>query len=134
MAFLDDLAARLVSRGVGVIGTSIFMSSKAQIPSGAGPYLSIAETGGSGPTRIQNKVTPATQRPTAQIAVRASSYPVARTMAKAAYDALDGIYNTTLSSTMYLSVTARQEPTDLGLDDIGRAMLVFNIDAEKAPS
>jgi len=47
---------------------------------------------------------------------------------------LDGLFNTILSGTYYQSVTARQEPTDIGLDDLQRPRIVFNIDAEKSPS
>lgn len=139
--FLDEIAAKLVAAHVGVIGTNIFLSSSAKIPAGDGPYLTLIETGGSAPGgykerlgRVHNKAAAETQSPTAQIAVRAKSYVVARTMAKAAYFALDGTWNQTLSGVFYLSITARQEPTDIGLDDAGRVMIVFNIDAEKEPS
>ena len=135
MPFLDEIAAKLVAKGVGVSGTSIFVSSKAVIPTGNGPYLVLIETGGSGPARTQNDT--ATQRPTAQISVRAVAYPTARTMLKAAYDALggaNGLWNVMLSGTMYLSITARQEPTDIGLDGAGRPMVAFNIAVEKQPS
>jgi hypothetical protein len=132
--FLDEIAARLVAQGVGVIGSSIFLGSKAVIPTGDGPYLSLTETGGSGPTRVHNVPGAKTQRPTAQIAVRARSYLVARTKAKEAYLALDGVWNTTIGGVFYQKITARQEPTDIGLDDEKRPMIVFNIDAEKAPS
>jgi hypothetical protein len=134
MPFLDDIAARLVAAGVGTKGSNIFLGSNAVIPDGAGPFLTVTETGGMAPTRIQNKASAATQRPTAQVAVRAATYPPARTMATAAYAALDGIYNTTLGSTFYQVVRARQEPTDIGLDGVGRPVIVFNIEAEKEPS
>jgi hypothetical protein len=132
--FLDEIAARLVSQGVGVLGSNIILGSRGKIPDGDGPYLSLTETGGSGPTRIQNQAGANTQRPTAQVAVRAKSYVVARTMAKAAYLALDGVFNTTLSGVLYHSITARQEPTDVGLDAKERPLITFIIDAEKAPS
>jgi hypothetical protein len=141
MSFLDEIAAKLVSDGVGVLGTSIFFSSKAVIPSGNGPYMTITETGGSAVggfrgegSRTQNKEGISTAHPTAQILCRASSYQAARAMAKAAHTSLDGTWNETLSGTFYLSVTARQEPTDAGLDSAGRAMVVFNLDSEKEPS
>lgn len=134
MPLLDEIAARLVAQGVGTTGSNIFLGSKAVIPTGAGPYLTLVETGGSGPTRIQNKTSANTQRPTAQVAVRAQSYSSARTMCKAAYDALDGVFNTVLSGTLYHSMTARQEPTDIGLDAVGRPVIVFNVDVEKNPS
>jgi len=132
--FLDEIAARLVSQSVGTLGSNIFLGSRAAIPSGDGPYLSLTETGGSAPSRIHNVATSNTQRPTAQILVRAKKYNIARPMADAAYRALDGIYNTTLSGTFYQSVVARQEPGDIGLDSLERVMITFNIEAEKSPS
>jgi len=129
---LDELAAHLVSQGVGVLGTSIILGSKGVIPSGDGPYISLIETGGSGPTRIHNTSVANTQRPTVQVVVRAKSYLTARTKSKAAYVALDGIFNTTLTGVLYHSITARQEPTDIGLDTLERPMVVFNIEVEKA--
>src|SRR5678816_4477154 len=134
MSFLDEIAAKLANAGVGTIGGNIFLGSKAVIPEGDGPYISLLETGGSAPTRIQNQAGANTQRPTAQILVRAKSYQTARNKSKEAYNALDGLFNTVLSGTYYQSVTARQEPTDIGLDDVGRPRLVFNIEAEKNPS
>lgn len=129
---LDELKAYLVAQGVGVFGTSLFLGSKAVIPSEDGPYISLIETGGSGPTRVHNQTTANTQRPTVQVVVRAKSYLVARTKSKQVYQALDGLYNTTLSGVLYHSVVARQEPTDIGLDAIERPMIVFNLDIEKA--
>ena len=134
MSLLDDLAAKLVSDGVGVLETSIFVSSRSILPDGDGPYLSVYETGGVAPTRVQNASEAATQRPTAQIVARGASYTAARALAQAAYDSLDGIFNTTLSGTQYLSMKARQEPTDTGLDEKGRVRVTFNIDVEKQPS
>lgn len=135
MPFLDEIAARLVAQGVGTIGSNIFLGSKAVIPAGDGPYLSLIETGGSGPARTHNGE-PVT-RPTAQVLCRAKSYTVARGKLKDAYNALggaQGLHNTTLSGTFYQSVVPRQEPTDIGLDDETRPMIVFNIEAEKASS
>jgi len=136
LPFLDEIAARLQSQGVGTLNTSIFLSSAAKIPAGTGPYLSIKETGGTRSAKTQNNT--GTQKPSAQLLARAQAYPIARAMLKAAYEALggvNGLYNTTLSGTFYVSITARQEPTDLGgLDDAGRVMVAFNIDVEKYPS
>ena len=65
--------------------------------------LVFAPTGGVAPTRVQNVATPNTKRPTVQVLVRAGriagvqeAYPAAHAMAKAAYDALDGIFNAVL--------------------------------------
>lgn len=132
--FLDEIAAWLVSKGVGTIGSNIILGSRGTIPTGDGPYISLTETGGSGPTRVHNEAGPHTQRPTAQVLVRAKNYLEARLMAKTAYDALDGVFNTRLSGVFYQKITARQEPTDIGLDQDKRVMISFNIDAEKQPS
>ena len=134
MPFLDEIADRLAAQGVGTVGSSIFKGSKAVIPTGDGPYLSLTETGGTMPTRIMNESRGHTQRPTAQILARAKNYSTARAMCKAAYDALDGVFNTALNGTIYQRIVARQEPTDLGLDENGRVMIVFNIEVEKTPS
>lgn len=134
MSFIDEIASRLVSQGVGTINADIFRSSSARIPAGAGPYITIIETGGTGPTRVHNSASASTQRPSAQLVTRAASYEDARAKARLAYLALDGVHNTTLSGTFYQSIDAIQEPTDIGLDGSGRVMLAFNIRAQKSPS
>lgn len=132
MALLDDIGARLVAQGVGTLGTNIFSSSKAVIPTGNGPYLTVIENPGIAPTRTQNQSAAASRRPMIQIMVRASTYAAAQTMAQAAYTALDGIFGLIINGTMYVKITARQEPGDLGLDGAGRAMSGFNLDVERA--
>ena len=96
--FLEEIANKLETAGVGTRNTSIFVSSSAVIPPGSGPYLSITETGGTGPLRIHNSASPAQQRPGAQIVARAGDYSTARTMARAAYDALVVVVNQTLTT------------------------------------
>ena len=146
MSLLDDLAARLVAQGVGTLAVgnpppanSIFVGSAAVIPVGMGPYITLSETGGMTPTRVQNQAGAKTQRPTVQVLVRAGriigvqeAYPAARATSRLAYQALDGVFNTMLSGSFYLSVTARQEPTDMGLDATGlRVQVVFNLNVER---
>lgn len=142
MPFLDEIAGRLQEQNVGQPGTvaglpnSIYISSKATIPAGPGPYLQLNETGGGGSSRTHNDT--ATEHPTAQIVARATTYPLARAILQAAYDALGGavgLYNVTLDDTFYLSINARQGPTDMGLDgDPSRVVVTFNIEAERVPS
>lgn len=134
MPVLDELADRLVAQGVGTVGSNILKGSNAVIPTGDGPYITLIETGGTAPTRIHNHVGAHTQRPTVQISVRAKSYKVARDKCVEAYNALDGVFNTLLGTTFYQRITARQEPTDLGRDENGRPMIVFNVEIEKTPS
>lgn len=98
VSLLTELIGRLVSLGVGTSGTNIFGSSRAEIPVGAGPYLTIIETGGTSPDRTHNEVvTPAWQQPSVQITVRAKTYESANVMMRAAYSALVGVRNVTIS-------------------------------------
>jgi len=135
MPFLDEIAAKLVAAGVGALSSNIFLGSGAIIPPGGGPYLTVVETGGMAPLRVHNVPGPHVQRPTAQVMARGASYSATRAMVKAAYDALDGTWNATLSGTFYQKIAARQEPTDIGLEEgTARRMIAFNIEAEKSPS
>lgn len=95
--FLLELVKLLVSNGVGVYGTNIFISSKAVIPPGDGPYLQINATGGAVGIRTQNDVSgPSYERPSAQITVRAASAAAAEAMCRAAYAVLVGVRNQTV--------------------------------------
>ncbi len=135
MPVLDEVAARLIGEGVGLLDQQIFLTSSAKLLRGDGPFLNVSETGGTTPARTQNNT--ATQRPTLQLKARGASVIAARSMLKAAYDALggaNGLYNTVLSGTFYLSITARQEPTDTGQDEAGRPTYSFNVEIEKQPS
>jgi len=135
MPFLDEIAARIVAQGAGVLGTDLFLSSKAQIPTGAGPYTTIIEYGGTTSRRTQNNKS--TQRPSAQIVVRASTYPVARARAALVYKALggdEGLHEIVLSGTRYLSIIPIQQLFDMSLDELSRARVAYNIDVEKDPS
>lgn len=138
MSFLDEIGARLVAQGVGVLDEDIFLGTTGIIPPVGlvdRAYLHLKETGGLASAKTQNDT--ATQRPTAQLSSRAIGYPVARALLKKAYDALggaNGLYNLTLSGTWYVSIKSRQEPTDIGKDGTGRVESVFNIEVEKAPS
>lgn len=135
MSFITEVIDRLVAQNVGVYGTNIFTSSSAILPPGDGPYLSVIDSGGTDSAKTQNNT--ATERPSAQIVARAKRSGVAYAMAWAAYNALggaNGLHNITLSGTWYIRLVPRQNITDIGLDDPGRAMMVFNIEAEKQPS
>lgn len=98
-AWEQELAARLVSEGAATaIGTDIFWGPKAVIPSGAGPYISILDTGGIDPGRIHGQAAAKTEKLSAQIVIRADNTTAARTRALAVWRALDGVFNTTLAA------------------------------------
>ena len=70
--FLDEIVAVLEGAGVGTYGVDIFTTSKAVIPTGAGPYLSVVATGGAAGVRTHTvRYGPAYERPTAQLTARA---------------------------------------------------------------
>jgi hypothetical protein len=95
--FVEELAKVLATAGVGTYNVNIFGTSKAAIPTGDGPYLSIIPTGGPGPVRIHNQPAPAYPRPTAMIVVRGTVNSQARAMAFAAYDAIAKVVNQTVT-------------------------------------
>lgn len=130
--FIDDLVTILTQAGVGTAGTTIFWSSKAPIPTGDGPYLSIIETGGTDPWLVHNAGS-YYQRPSAQILARGKSYDATRNMIKNAYNALVRKRNVTINSVWYVSIDIHQEPFDLAVDDSGRIRYAFNITAVKRP-
>lgn len=133
MPFIDEVGARLVAQGVGVLGTTIGLGSKAVIPT-TGKFLTIIITGGSGSETTQNDT--AREFPTAQLKARGATYQEAYTLCKAAYTALGaekGLYNITLSGVFYVKLKARQGITDTGLEE-DRITFTFNIEAEKQPS
>lgn len=140
MSFAFDLKDRAVAQGVGTFGVNIFIGSKALLPplgagdatNGNGPYLSITESGGSGPDTTQNGSS--VENPTAQLLARATSYDDALAMLLAIYAALggaDGLTNIVISGTTYLRIRPRQKPPiDVGTDGVGRPMLAFNVEAK----
>ena len=132
--FIEEIANRLQTQSVGVIGVNIFLSSQAQIPVGLGPYISLIETGGTGAARMHNS---STERPTLQVLTRGKNPSTTRAMSRAAYNAFggpDGLHNVTLDNVFYPSLVARQEPSEIGADSNGRGMFSFNLDAEKQRS
>jgi hypothetical protein len=133
VTFLDEIKARAVAQGISA--AVIFLSSMTVIPVGAGPYLLLRETGGSGPERTQNVTAGAAyQRPGLQYVAVASTYAAARTLARAFYDAMIGVRNQELSGTWYREIIMLQEPFDLGPDATNRAQVAGNVTAIKRPS
>ncbi len=86
---------RLISdAGLGTFGGDVFVGSAFDVPDGAGPYVTIINTGGGGPveTHDSGKYTELS----AQILVRASTYEAARLRARSIHAAIDGTRNTTV--------------------------------------
>jgi hypothetical protein len=134
MAFTEDLVTLLA--GVGTLGTSVFVSTKAVLPTDkTTAFLLLTATGGTSPIRTQNSVdAPAYVRPHAQIMAHAPTYQEAFTLATAAYNALVGVRNRLVGTVWYREINPIQEPFDLGLDATGRACVAFNVAGIKRPS
>lgn len=130
--FLQDLVSILEAEGIGTYGISIFVGSKSIIPAGDGPFVSLAETGGAGEEGTHNlsPVTFAYVRPSAQVVCRARDYLDARQKAEDCFLALNFV-NQFVAGTWYRILGPKQEPFDLGVDDAGRARVVFNIECVK---
>jgi Bacteriophage minor capsid protein len=139
--FDDDIIKLLVDAGVGVFGTTIFQSSNAKIPTGSGPFISVINYGG-GPPQVmqQSERTPAYEFPTCMIFARGTSHAQTRQMAYAAYQVLTQApgggprVNFTINNCWYVSMSARQQPFDMGPDETGRLKYGFNMSAQKRPS
>jgi hypothetical protein len=98
MAFVQELFKILTEAGVGIEGENMFATSKAVIPDGNGPFLSITLTPGLVPVGTHNGGTAAYRRPAAQIVARATSSTVASAMAYAAYEAFLAVRNRAVSA------------------------------------
>lgn len=139
MPWLEDVATLVIDAGAAALNTTLFLGTAANIPTGAGPYLIICETAGLPPERLHSDDVgvlnaAAYERPGAQLTVRAVDYTAARTMARAAYNAVDGIHNQSINGTWYREILASQRPFDMGPDDAKRVRVVFNILCVKALS
>src|SRR5688500_7791418 len=144
MAWEEDVIALLQTPGrgqasVGTYGSNMFVSTKAVLPAGTGPYLNMVVTSGKPPERTHNdqhtvSQKPSRQNPSAQLTVHAKDYAAARTMAWNAYYATTGRRNITVNGTFYEVIEPLQEPFDLGQDETGRARVAFNLMGKKNPS
>jgi hypothetical protein len=94
-----ELTRLLQTAGLGTEGVDLWTSRRAAIPpDGAGPYTQVLINPGAAPEMIQNQDAPFTERPNAQVIVRATSNAVARARARAVYNALAVVKNQTLST------------------------------------
>jgi hypothetical protein len=96
--FLEELLRLLVEKNVGQENVNLFATSTAVLPNPTPdtdtPILNIRDTGGPGSKPTHNEFAPpAIVQPSAQIIVRSLNIRTARTMAFAAYDALNGVKN-----------------------------------------
>jgi hypothetical protein len=98
--FQQEVLSVLTAASVGTLGTTIFVGSKAVLPTGPGPYLVIWAYGGLSGVRTHDVTSgPAYERPTVQLRSHALNPAAAEAMCRAAYAALVGIRNTSVTPT-----------------------------------
>lgn len=134
--FTDDVVTILETAGVGTYGSTIFVGSKAVLPTPDSEsevaFITIVATGGAAPEGTHNSTdVPAYVRPSAQVVARASKYSLAEAKALQAYLALFKVRNQFVNGTWWRQVTMKQEPFDLGEDDNARPRVAFNFDCVK---
>jgi hypothetical protein len=128
MGWQEDVGKVLVDAGVGIVNTNIFYSTKAGVPTGVGPYLSVVETGGAGHDNTHGDAAPSYIFPGAMITIRGANPVAVKTMAMAAYVALAKIKNQVINGVWYRRIQPTQLPGDYGLDDTSqRIVYSFNI-------
>jgi hypothetical protein len=79
--------------GVVLPSGRILCSTKSIVPAGDGPFITLTETGGTGPQMMHDTIAPSYPRPSMQILARARDYVDARAAAQAAYDVLSVVRN-----------------------------------------
>lgn len=84
----------LIDAGLVTAGVDVFLSTRADIPTDAGPYVTIVETGGTTDSQTMNN--DKYENPTAQVVIRAKDYDLGFSKAQAVKRALDGIHNSTV--------------------------------------
>jgi hypothetical protein len=135
MSFLDDIVTQLQDENVATLGTNLFVSTQATVPSLVGSAtLQVIATGGTTSDKTHNKVIkPAYLQPGAQLTAAADDYKTAENMAVAAYFALVKVRNQFINSGWYMWIKATQEPSDTSANVKGKARVGFNVIARKRP-
>jgi hypothetical protein len=92
----EEIVKVLNDAGLATLGTDTFVGPEAVLPTGAGPYLTILDSGGLAPVDTHDGQE--YERLSVQIIIRADKYRNARTRALAVWRALDGVRNTTVAA------------------------------------
>lgn len=116
-----DIAARLAAQGFGTVGTNIFVDYKPPTPDN---IICVFGYAGSPPERTHDSS--GNDHPGVQVWVRNTSAGTCRTTIERVYNNLDGLTNTTLTSTFYPEINAVQSPMPMGKDENGRTEFALN--------
>ena len=135
MPLLNELATYLQTAGLGTIGTTVFMGALPMDDPATGVQdacIAVLAVPGLPPVRAHDLTK--YERPVVQILTRGAPYAFAAawTVATAAWEALDGLANQTLSGVQYISIMALQSPWRLKVDELHRPFIVFNVACARA--
>lgn len=134
MAFLDEIAAKLATLGVGTVGTSIH---KGMMPETPNVCTAVYEYGGAPPEFGFGAAGLDRETPAVQIVCRGEpqDYATPRATAETAYAGLAAVECATLSgggtSALYLTIHPQQSPFLLKRDANERVYVCFNCLCEK---
>jgi hypothetical protein len=117
------IAAYLASGGFGTLGSDIFYNQKPATPDA---LICVFGYAGQAPERTHDDS--GNSRPGIQVWVRGTAGTAATTRTKIEniFNYLDGVSNTTISSTFFLSIRANQSPEPMGTDENGRPEFAVN--------
>ncbi len=124
-----DIATQLQALGFGTLGTTIFVNTRPESPDDL-----IAVFGYAGQAPDRNHSGEAIDNPGVQVWVRNTSNGTARQIIEQIYQQIDGTFNTFLSGTNYLRITALQCASPMGKDDNNRSEYVVNFTCSKIRS
>lgn len=133
MSTLDEIGAYLATKGVGIVGTDLFLGNMPAEPDVCGAVYEYggerAELGfGDEGVKFEN--------PTLQVVFRGAprDYQGPRAKAQTAFLELAKVQATILSGTRYLLVKPKQSPFEMKRDEAERVYIACNFDARKEPS
>lgn len=129
---LEDLGTFLQTAGTGTLATDLFLGLMPDTPDFCTVLL---ENPGDDSIVVMNRTAgkPTVERPSVMVLCRGAKddYNTPRTEAESIYAVINDVVDTTLSSTRYLAIEARQPPYGVGRDDNGRELVGFNLDIWK---
>ena len=135
MPLLPEIAAYLVSQGLGTLGTTLFLSrmADAQVPAFITALFEMPGTLGE---RVMESSGMLLERPGLEVIVRGGpgEYAAAAAHAHAVWVALTAVANMTLSGTHYVAIDSTASPQDIGPDDHNRPMISLTFIVTKEPS